>query len=176
MTETSKEYSKALFLLACEENCVDEYVEALKTVKALVEENEEYLELLASPALLLSERMSVIDDAFAKTFPENVVSFIKLLVENGHIKELSFFIDEFFELVLKASNRVTATVYSVVELDMDQKELLKQKLEKKYGKTVDFNFVIDKTLLGGLKVCFEDNTIDGSIEKRLQRIKGVISG
>ena len=96
MTETSKEYSKALFLLASEENCVDEYVEALKKVKVLVEENEEYLELLASPALLLSERMSVIDDAFTKTLPENIVSFIKLLVENGRIKELSFFIDEFF--------------------------------------------------------------------------------
>lgn len=176
MTESSKEYSKALFLLATEENSIDEYVKALKTVKAVIEENAEYTELLASPALLLSERLSAVDEAFKDNLPENVVSFLKLIVENGHIKELSFLIDEFFELVLRFRNHISATVYSAIELDSAQKQKLVSKLQKTYGKTVDAVYIIDKSLLGGIKVCLDDKTIDGSIEKRLQKVKGVLGG
>lgn len=175
MTETSKEYSKALFMLACEGNCVDRYVDALKTVKSVIEENPDYCEMLASPALLLSERLTLVDEAFGETLIEYVVSFIKLLVESGHIKELSFFIDEFFELVYQSENRTTATIYSAVELDENQKTKLMKKLEKTYNKVINAVYVVDKTLLGGIKVCLDDRTIDGSIEKQLQNIKGVIS-
>ena len=175
MTEARKEYAKALFMLATEENAVDKYSEELYTINSLITENDGYCELLSSPALELSERLSAVDEAFGD-FSENVVSFLKLLIENGHIKDLPLFIEEYFELVRITSNRITATVYSAVELDDKQKSALTDKLSKSCGKQVDAVYVVDKSLLGGVKVSVEGKTIDGSIDKQLKMLKGVIDG
>jgi len=176
MTEVGKEYSKALFMLATEENSVLEYASELNSINSLVSENEGYCELLSSPALELSERLSAVDEALGSSFSENIVSFLKLLIENGHIKELPLFIEEYLELVRIASNRTTATVYSAVELDDKQKSALTNKLSAVYGKEVDAEYIIDKTLLGGIKISIDGSTIDGSIGKQLKKLRGVIGG
>lgn len=176
MTEVGKEYAKALFMLATEENSVMEYKKELETINSVITENEDYCELLSSPALELSERLSVVDEAFEKDFSENIVSFLKILVENGHIKELPLFIEEYFELVRIASNRTTATIYSAVELDENQKSALIEKLSKVYAKTVDAVYIVDKKLLGGIKISVDGKTLDGSVDKQLQRLKGVLGG
>ena len=176
MTEVGKEYAKALFMLATEERSVMEYKKELETINSVITENEDYCELLSSPALELSERLSVVDEAFEKDFSENIVSFLKILVENGHIKELPLFIEEYFELVRIASNRTTATIYSAVELDENQKSALIEKLSKVYAKTVDAVYIVDKKLLGGIKISVDGKTLDGSVDKQLQRLKGVLGG
>ena len=86
MMQTEREYAEALFSLAAEENSVAEYLDALLTVKELVAENPDYIELLASPAIPMSERLAAIDEAFDGRMPEYVVSFIRLLCENGRIR------------------------------------------------------------------------------------------
>ena len=176
MTEVGKEYSKALFMLATEENSVLEYARELSEIDSIISENDGYCELLSSPALELSKRLSAVDEAFGDNFSENIVSFLKLLIENGHIKELHFFIEEYLELVRVASNRVTATIYSAVELDEKQKSALTKKLSKLYSKEIDAEYIIDKSLLGGIKISVDGSTIDGSIDKQLKKLRGVIGG
>jgi len=175
MKETNREYAEALFQLAAENNLADEYSSALSAVKTVIDENPDYLIFLDSPAIPLSERLKAIDDAFAAELPEFVVSFLKLLIENGRIKELSFCIDEFENLKRFAANSITATVYSVVELSDAQKEKLCQKLSAVTAKNVTAKFLVDSSLLGGIKIEVDGKTLDGSIENHLKRIKGVIS-
>ena len=67
-------------------------------------------------------------------------------------------------------------VYSVVPLDDKQKKALEEKLEALSGKKVDAVYIQDSSLLGGLKVEMDDMTFDGSVEKHLQKVKGVIKG
>lgn len=173
MKETNKEYAEALFKIAAENKSIEEYSNALKEILALLQENKEYVEFLASPALSLSERLLAIDEAFSK-MPENIVSFLKLLTENGHIKEIYECINEFFGLEMLLKNSVTVKVYSSVALTDEQKEKLVEKLESKYGKTVDSEYITDKSLISGIKIVMEDKVLDGSIEKRLQSLKEVI--
>lgn len=173
MKETNKEYAEALFEIAVENKCMDEFSVALKQILELLEENKEYTEFLASPALPLSERLEAIDEAFGK-MPEEIVSFLKLLVENGHVKELSECINEFFGLEMLLKNSMTVTVYSSIDLTEAQKEKLVKNLKNKYGKTVNAEYKTDKSLIGGIKIVMEDKVLDGSIEKRLQSLKEVI--
>lgn len=176
MKETNREYAEALFQIAAENGCVEEYAVHLSSVKVAVTENPDYLLLLDSPAIPLSERMSVIDKAFASDMPEFIISFLKLLTENGRIRDLISCIDEFENLKRFAANVTTATVRSVVELSDEQKEKLCQKLSTLTGKNVTAKFIVEPALLGGIKVEIDGKTLDGSIENHLKRIKGVISG
>lgn len=175
MVQTEREYAEALFALAAEENAAEEYLLSLKTIRELMLENGEYIEFLASPAIPLSERISSVEEAFGASMPEYVVSFIKLLCENGKVRTLFGCIDEFAKLALAFSNRVTAEIYSAVELSDEQKSAVCKKLEKLTQKSIDPVYIIDESLIGGVKIEVDGKTYDGSIRHRLGEIKDVMN-
>ncbi len=175
MIQTDKEYAEALFMLAAEENAAEEYLKCLGSVEKVIDDNPDYIDLLASPAIPLEERLQAIDEAFGD-FPEHPLSFLKLLCETGNIRLLKDCICEYKRLYTESSDIVCATVYSAVELSTAQKDALCRKLEKQYGKQIDPTYLIDPSLLGGLKVEIEGKTYDGSVKRRLQDIKDVIIG
>lgn len=174
MMQTDREYAEALFMLAAEEGNTEEYFSSLQTVKELVDENPDYLEFLSSPAISLKERLFAIDEAYGETFPEYVVSFLKLLCENGRIKTVGNTIDEFEKLMMTFSNKTVAVITSATPLDEEQKQRLCEKFEKITGKSIQAVYAVDESLIGGLKVEVEGKTYDGSIKHRLSDVKDVI--
>lgn len=174
MKDTSKAYAEALFAIAMEKSKVQEYAKNLETITEILRENTDYPMYLATPALPLSERISAIEEAFGNEMPEDVVSFLKLLCEHNQFTKLPEIIEEFFKLEMAISNTTTVTVASKIPLTDEQKEKLTKKLEAKYRKNVCPIYQVDESLLGGLKITTEDQIIDGSVQKRLQRIKEVM--
>ncbi len=170
-----KEYAKALFSLATEQQAVDAYSATLKEIEALISAEPQYLEMLGSPALNLSERLGFISEAFG-SFDEMIVSFLKLICENGHIKELPIFIAEFFILKQESENSVKALISSAVELDSQQKAALCKRLGGKFGKTVIAEYIVDSSLIAGIKVEIDGTTIDGTAAKKLSLVKGAMNG
>lgn len=175
MTQINKEYAIALFNLAVENDAVEEYENCLQNINKVFEGNPEYIKVLKSPAIPLSERISFIEEAFGKTYTEYLVSFLKVLCENGHIAETCSCIDEFQNLVRIYKNRTIATVYYVEPLTDEQKTALLDKLQKIIGKAIEPEFIKDESLIGGIKVQIDDKIFDGSIKNRLTKAKGVIS-
>ena len=175
MVQTEREYAVALFSLAEDTQTAVEYMDALYTVKQLLEENPEYIEFLSSPAIELSERIDSIEEAFGASMPEYVVSFLKLLCENGRVRTIYDCIEEFAVLVMASSNRTKAEISSAVELSVKQKEEICKKLEKLTGKAIEPVYIIDESLIGGVKIDVDGKTYDGSIRHRLGEIKDVMN-
>lgn len=175
MTQIDKEYASALFSLATENNAVDEYEKSLLEIEGVFKENPDYIKVLESPAIPLSERISFIDKAFEDTYTEFIVSFIKVLCENGHISQIGNCIDSFCDLVRIYKNRTIATVYYVEPLSQEQKSALLEKLQKISGKIIESEFIKDESLIGGIKVQIDDKIMDGSIKNRLNKAKGEMS-
>ena len=170
MLQIDKEYAAALFELAVEEDKVEEYSRGLSQIKGLIYENPEYLEFLGSPAVSLEERLAAVDEAFG-SYCEYIASFLKLLCENGRICMLNECIEEFMQLCMLRSNKTQAIVYSAVELNDRQKAGVLGKLGKITGKTVEPVYIIDESLIGGVKIEVEGKTFDGSIRHRLFEVK-----
>ncbi len=175
MTQISKEYATALFTLATECNAVDEYEKSLIEIKDIIKENPDYIKVLESPAIPLSERIAFIDNAFEGTYTEHIVSFMKVICENGHIGNIYDCIESFCDLVRIYKNRAIATVYYVEPLTEEQKSALIEKLQKISNKVIEPEFIKDESLIGGIKVQLDDKIFDGSIKNRLNKAKGVIS-
>lgn len=171
MLQIDKEYAAALFMLAVEENKVSEYLRELEGVVDSVKENPEYIDFLGSPAVPLEERLSAIDEAFGESLSEYTLSFIKLLCENGRINYFYGCVREYAALTKAVANRTVANIYSVVPLSDEQKKSITEKIEGLTGKSVDSVYIIDKSLIGGLKIEVEGKTYDGSIKHRLNEVK-----
>lgn len=175
MTEISKEYGTALFMVACEEGEQKEYAGYLKEIKNLFDENPAFFELLSSPSIQLSERLVAIDNVFGKVLPEYLLSYLKLLCEKGRIECFLESVEE-YNALLNASERVfNAKVTSAQELTEEEKAKLIEKLGKSYKGSIQAEYVIDGALIGGVIVEIDGRVMDGSIRHRLQQVKEVIN-
>ena len=65
----------------------------------------------------------------------------------------------------------TVTVTSVVELSKAQLEHIKKAVEKKYGKSVKVETVVDESLLGGLRITAGSHQLDASVKTQLDTVR-----
>ena len=174
MQEISKEYAQALFALGCE--CAEEsaLMQSLSELVALFESYPDYMELLASPALTMSERQGALARVLEDR-PEHVRSFLQLLCEKGRMRSFPACVKEYRRLLDAKERLRTAHVRSAFELTEQQKSALRQKLERVSGAHVTLECQVDASLLGGVIVEMDGRVMDGSLRRRLQEIKEVIS-
>ncbi len=175
MTEMSKSYADALFSLALETNTVFETLMKLKEVRDGLKGTEGALDLLASPSIPKDERCAVLEKAFGDVQPEHVLSFVGVLVQHGHIRELDDCVDAYTALHDEHARLSTAYVTSAVELNAEEKALLTAKLGKKLNRTIHLECTVDPSLLGGMVVNVDGKVIDGSLKHKLQEIKEVMT-
>ena len=175
MTEIAKEYSSALFMLACEEGKAKEYAASLAEVKEVFLENPGYLELLSSPAMPKEERLSVLEATFGGNIPQRVLSYLKLLCEKGRISFFLESVEEYKRLLSAWESVFHAKVTSAVELTEEEKEKLICKLESVRKGKVQAEYFVDPALLGGLIVEIDGNILDGSLRHRLYEVKEVMN-
>ena len=174
MAEISKEYAQALFMLACEEGRQKEYGRVLEQVKAVFDDQPDYPQLLASPAIPMAERLRAIEAAFADMAPEHVLSYLKLLCEKGR---MGCFVESanIYKALLDASEHIAnAKITSAVELTEEEKQKLQLALERRCKGQVRAEYVVDGDLLGGMIVEVDGSILDGSLRQRLSEVKEVI--
>ena len=174
MTATGNNYAEALFMLAREENSIDEFYESLKTVRLTLEENGEYLQFLSTPSIPKDERTAALEGAFGGRINKNVLSFLQLLCVHGKAETFFECVAEYERLREWASESVVATVETAVELSDSQKQALIKALEKRTGKSVTLNCIKNSSLLGGVRVEIDGEILDGSIKNNLKRAREVI--
>ncbi len=175
MNETAREYAVAVFELAAEQDELEAVAEGLTLVAAQFASEPAYGAFLASPAVPKDERLAAIRAAFENRVPQTVVSFVCLLCENGRLDQLARCGEVFDELYRESRRVSTAYVTSAVPLTEDQQTRLREALQQQTGHTIQLNCTVDTTLLGGVVVEVDGKRLDGSVKRRLQVLKDVMS-
>ncbi len=176
MVSIAEEYAAALFTLAAEENQKGDVAKSLEALRDIIAENGEYVELLCAPSIPLDERLTLIDKAFGEYMHEYAVSFVKLLCERGHVRELDECIKEYLNLYDAADGIATAYVTSAAELDENERAALIAKLEKKLMRKVELVCDVDATILGGAIIKVDGAIMDGSLKTKLADVSQIIAG
>ena len=136
-----KDYGKALFELAKEENGIEGVSRDVNAVISIVKKNPDYLVILNSPTLSKEEKRELIDEAFG-TLNENLCNLLKLMCDKrmAHLyaAALQGFLDEYDAYM--GILRVDAV--TVRPLTQEQSERLTAKLEARTGKKVIINNII----------------------------------
>ena len=175
MSDVSNEYAKALFMLAAETGKGKEYKDALETISEVFDENPVYPEFLSTFAIPLDERLNALETAFSDAIPRDVLSFLKILCEKKHIAEFSECAEQYIAMYNEMDKISNARVTSAVELSDDEKASLKEKLEKMSGHRTIIEYIVDKSIIGGLIVEIDGKIMDSSLKKHLKDVKDVIS-
>lgn len=175
MTATSNVFADALFMIAKEEDRVDEFLGDLNLVKKVFGEEPDYLQFLSAPSIPMEERISALSEAFSGKVNNHILSFLQLLCEKAEIGGFEEIVKDFSLLCELSKKSITAVVKTAVPLDSIQEQNLINKLQNMYGKKVILEKIIDNSVLGGLTVDIEGTVLDGSIRQNLKQIRDVIS-
>lgn len=175
MPLVERRYAEAFVDLGSKNNELDQYMDEFGTVSDLFENHREFRLFLLNPELKGENKKSFIDAIF-KEMNKTVKNFLFLLIDKGRIKELANIYKASVRLSDKKKNTVELTIVSSEELTQVQIAKLKDKYKVLYSATaVKENLVIDKKLIGGIKIIAGDKVIDGSIKARLEGLREILS-
>jgi F-type H+-transporting ATPase subunit delta len=175
MTEIAKEYAEALFSLAKENGDVSVIADGLNTVREQFIQAPAYVDMLASPVIPKSERVSALQNAFGGKVSDAVLVFMQLLCQNGHIRSFFDCCDAYTEAYREMQKISVAHIVSAAPLEDAEKALLERQLSERTGHTVHAEYTVDPALIGGVTVEIDGTVLDGSLKNRLRELKEVIS-
>jgi F-type H+-transporting ATPase subunit delta len=168
-TAAAKRYARAVFELATEEGKVEEWTRRLATVRDLLSDPS-VAAVLTNPTIPVARRMELISSAPHELDPE-ATNLARLLIESNRVKQIGGVAEEFEVLADTAAGRVRATVTTAVELDEAERDKVAHQLSERLGKEVRMTGVVDKAILGGLKLQYGDHLIDASVATKLQQLR-----
>lgn len=171
MSKAGDLYGQSLYDLAAEENLTDEILGEMSAVKEIFTENPDYVTLLSEPSVPKKERLQLVDEAFNGSLQPYLMSFIKILIEKGLLREYSACYKRFRLSYNEAHGIAEALVTTAVALDDTQLSQLKEKLEKISGKKVLLDQKTDPSVLGGVRVDLEGQLFDGTVKGRLSELR-----
>jgi len=169
-TETSERYSRALFEVSKDANELEKVEADVNKFQLLLTSSYEIKNFIKDPTQNTTEQGKVINLLAEKLeFSKNLKNFFLLLIEKRRI----FFVKKIFESFLKLCSRkrgeVNASLISSKELSQPELEKIRKDLSVAMGSTFKFEYILDKELIGGLKLQLGSFMIDTSIKNKLKK-------
>lgn len=169
MSVVASRYSDAIFEIAVEEDCLEEMYESYQTVISVFSENADLINILSHPEIDINEKISLLKESFSE-INNNLVNFMCVLVEKNRTREILNIFKDFEALYNIHNNIIVANVYSVEKLTKIQILSLQEKLNMKFDKKIHINNIIDKSLIGGIKIMIDNHVIDYSLKTKIDNL------
>ena len=158
-----------MFELATEQGQVEEWGGRLASVRDLLSDPK-VAAVLTNPTIPVRRRMELVSGAPHQLDP-HATNLARLLIESNRVTQVGGIAEEFEALADAAAGRVRATVTTAVELDHAERDRVANQLSERLGKEVRMTVVVDKRILGGLKLQYGDHMIDASVATKLQQLR-----
>ena len=123
-----------------------------------------------SPRVPKSEKARILGAAL-KDVPREFVLFLQALVKRGRQQLLGEIAREYHRLLDIKFNRVRAGVTLAHPADESLKKSIQDRLSQQLGKEVLASFSVDPEILGGTVVRVGERIHDGSLRRRLTRLR-----
>lgn len=164
----AKTYGDSLFELALEEGKVELFLEEAGFVLQVLTENEDLVKLMTHPKISKEEKEKVVENIFKSNISDEMTGFLVIVIKKGRFKEMKAILSYFIARVKEYKKIGVAFVTTAVELRQEQKEaLVKRLLETTEYETMEMNYSVDPSLIGGMTVRIGDRVVDSSIKHKL---------
>ena len=170
MNEVASRYSLALYSLAIEKEKVLLWQEEVKEIMRAFNENADFISVLGSEFLSISERQNILQNTL-KGVDEEIISLLKIVISNHRSNEIINILLAFNTLCNEYQGIIEGYLYSSIRLDESTIKKIEKKISDVEHQKVELHNLIDPTLIGGIKVVIHDRVYDGSIKHHLEMMK-----
>jgi len=135
-------------------------------------ENDSLSEYLINPLYSKTAKKEVLDKVFEPLLlNQNTKNFLNLLVQRSRINLISLIAQKYSSIINSLENIKLANIKTAIPLTSEQeKEIIEHLKVKTRAKDIELFTVVDKTLLGGLKIEISSTIIDVSLKGQLRQL------
>lgn len=163
-------YAKALFDLALEGNVVEGVYRDMKNIGLLCA-MEEVKAVISNPVIPVQKRKDAIIALAGDKAEKLTVNFITLMFSNGRGDYLAAAARNFTDLTRRHRGIRQVTLTTAVPVSGELKEEMAALIAGKDAGTIEFNELIDKSVIGGFILRVDDSYIDASVRNRLNKFR-----
>ncbi|MDM8547372.1 F0F1 ATP synthase subunit delta [Candidatus Venteria ishoeyi] len=181
----ARPYAEALFELAVETDNLTQWSNLIEFL-SVVTSSPELEEITRNPQVdketLLKFLWELCQEGccqqteLSAEFEKQAENLIQTLVENDRLLAVAEIAKQYELLKAKQEAYVSVEVTSTYAVRAPQKAELIKMLEKRYGKKVNVNITIDRSLMGGWLIRANDQLIDLSVRGRLENMAVELQG
>ncbi len=131
---------------------------------------------LESPKISEAQKNEVFFQALGDRVPRHFLRFLQTLVRKRRQMLIPEISSEYDNLLDIHEGRVHANVTVARESNLKDENLIAEQLSRVIGKTVLPHMTVNPAILGGVVVKIGDTVMDGSVRRRLSRLKGQLVG
>ncbi len=167
----ARNYAEALLEAARADEAVDRFGDLLDTVAGVVGSDPTIRAVLLSPRVTKAAKSKVLAQALTGVAPESFVRFLGAVIRRGRQDILAEISEAYGELADLHFGRVHASVATARPVDEALGRIISERVGAVLGKTVLAHFSTDPSLLGGVLVRVGGRSFDGSLKRRLQKLR-----
>ena len=172
----SKVYGDAYVSVVSEKNNLIDALEEIKSVKNILLENVEIIELLDSPKMDDEEKIDFIKGIFENHISVDLLGFLLTIIEKKRQAELIPILDYVIDCVKELLLIGKATVTTALPLDDSKKERIVDELLKlSHYKSLEVEYVVDESIIGGIVIRIGDIVVDSSVKTRIDKMRKMLS-
>ena len=155
-----------------EEGLAQKLIPVLDTIDEIVADPK-LKELASDPSLSSDQIYELIRGMLDKAVPQEAENLLKLVIQNGRIEALPQITAQYRELL---NHEADVTIETAFPLSDDQVADLIKALDKKFpGIKLLPKVVVDKDLIGGVRVIVGDKVLDGTVKARLAEMQSALT-
>jgi len=171
----ARPYARAVFALARENDALAAWSQAL-AFSADTAAKPQVNVLLVHPQLGRESAITLLfPPEIAKEISAAYTRFLDVLVQARRLQQLPEIAELFEHLRREAEQVVKATITSASKLSAAQANKLKAALAQRLGRSVEADFLVDESLLGGAVINAGEVVIDGSVRGKLERMQAALT-
>jgi F-type H+-transporting ATPase subunit delta len=167
----NRRYALALYNVGEEKNNIEEYLSDISAIVDILDTDTNLQRIVNKPEFSTTQKIELFTNIFKNKVDDDVLSFILLLLEKKRILNLKDILSSMKEIQLEKNNTQIAKVKTVIPLNDEERDILREKLSVKYKMNIILEEEIDKEILGGVFVRVGDDVIDDTLRHRILEMK-----
>ena len=126
---------------------------------------------MKSPFLSNEEKKGMIKKVY-KDFDKDFINFLNVVIDHDRFYLIRSIRSEYKKLLYSNSGMLKITVISAKELEKDELDRIKKSLIERFNdKKIKVKNEIDPSIIGGIQILANDESIDFSLKSSLNKLK-----
>ena len=171
LNKLSKRYAKSVLDLAIEDGQLEQVYQDIKLFYDNCNECNELYLLLKSPIVKSDKKLKIVRSIYEKHFSKISMNFFAIVIKKKREFYLKEIAEQFIRQYKDYKNVVSAKLVTAVKVSDDIKSKIEAYVNSRVDKKVDMEHIVDKDLIGGFVLEFDNNLYDTSISHQLKVLR-----
>ena len=141
----------------------------------IVADNAELRDALSDPTRSVEDKQALVGRLLEGRATQATVRLAQQSV-SGTYRTVALAVEDYQKIAAEHRERLVATVRVAHQLSEADEQRLAQALASQYGRPVHLNTLVDREVIGGMRVEIGDDVIDGTVSNRLDEARRRLAG